>query len=170
MTMPAPGEPRRTARVRGALTVVDRLAAAWLAAERWLLGLLMGGLAGLVAAQAFGQRFGVPFTWTEEISTLAVAIVVWCALPGLVSEGGLLSLEAGPWASRRWARIAAGLATALFLALILVLAWRAMPPWSLRTPTLRIPRLLLWALVPLAIALSALACAHRARARGTPGP
>lgn len=145
------------------LEALARAGALWGRAERWLLGAVMGALAALVAAQALGQKAGFPFTWTEEISTIAVALVVWLALPSLVSEGHLLSLETGPLASRRWARALAGLATAAFLALVLLLALRAMPPlWSLRTPTLGLPRRLIWFLLPLAIALCLCAAAHRA--------
>jgi TRAP-type C4-dicarboxylate transport system permease small subunit len=140
---------------------LGRLGDVWRRCERWVLGLVMGGLAALVCAQALGQKFRLALTWTEEICVLGVAVVVWLGLPALISERDLLSVEVGRLARHRVGRLAAAVATGLFLAVLLVLAFEAMPGWSLRTPELRVPRRLLWGLVPLAAVLSLAAVVSR---------
>ncbi|MBN1476506.1 TRAP transporter small permease subunit [Candidatus Sumerlaeota bacterium] len=129
----------------------------WRRIERWVLGAVMGALAALICVQAIGQQMGLGITWTEEICVIAVAIAVWLGLPMLLAGGEMLSVEAGPLARWPMARWITGAATVIFLLALFVLAWRAMPPWALQTPTLHIPRRLLWMLLPLAIILSAAA-------------
>jgi TRAP-type C4-dicarboxylate transport system permease small subunit len=129
----------------------------WRRLERWVLGAVMGALAALICVQAIGQQMGLGITWTEEICVIAVAIAVWLGLPMLLAGGEMLSVEVGPLARWPMARGIAAAATVIFLLALFVLAWRAMPPWALQTPTLHIPRRLLWMLLPLAIVLSAAA-------------
>jgi hypothetical protein len=138
----------------------------WLRAVRLPLATLMGALAALIAAQAIGQKMALPFTWTEEVATILAALAVWIALPGLVAERELLSIEGGPVSRRAWARGIALAATLLFFLLAFVLCWRAMPAWGLTTPTLHLPRRLIWLLFPLAIILTAGAAVHRAASGG----
>ena len=143
------------------IEIAARLGGLWNRAERWVLGLTMGALAALVAAQALAQVFHIGATWVEEVCVLAMALAVWLGLPHLLATRDLLSVEFGPIARLRAARAIAAVATALFLVLVTLLAFDAMPPWSLRTDTLRIPRRLLWGLVPLAALLSLAATISR---------